>query len=385
MAIDFPGPPLTVGQKHPTTPVEGVPTYTWDGEKWITGISSTSGVFVAKAGDTMTGALVLPADPTAALEAATKQYVDGAAGGGFNYAINGDMYVAQRATSFSNVASGTYTLDRYFTSFDGSVGTYTISQTPLAANELANFGVCLRWNQTGSGGSSFRRLLQLVEDITKFANKTMTISFYAKGAANFTMSVSLDRQFGLGGSPSASDVATLVGNNTFAVTTTWQRFQAVFNIGSIAGKTLGTTPNTSGVRIRLDVPPAAAFDLYMTGVKLEEGSVATPFIPPDRALEMHRCMRYYERTDNEAASQSIFAINNGCNPIWDWLYQVTKRATPTVSYFGSYTPNNTTNSFSIQPARSHAGIFQSQTGALVCYWFMNANSGWIADAEMPIY
>ena len=31
---------------------------------------------VAKSGDTMTGALVLPADPAAALEAATKQYVD---------------------------------------------------------------------------------------------------------------------------------------------------------------------------------------------------------------------------------------------------------------------------------------------------------------------
>ena len=33
---------------------------------------------VAKAGDTMTGALVLPADPTLALQAATKQYVDNA-------------------------------------------------------------------------------------------------------------------------------------------------------------------------------------------------------------------------------------------------------------------------------------------------------------------
>jgi hypothetical protein len=79
MAIDFPASP-TVGQKHPTTPIEGIPQYTYDGEKWITGISNTSGVFVAKAGDTMTGALVLPADPTAALEAATKQYVDSGVG-----------------------------------------------------------------------------------------------------------------------------------------------------------------------------------------------------------------------------------------------------------------------------------------------------------------
>jgi hypothetical protein len=75
MAIDFPIPSV-IGQKHPVTPIEGVPTYTWDGEKWITGLTSGS-AFVAKAGDTMTGPLVLPADPTVALQAATKQYVDG--------------------------------------------------------------------------------------------------------------------------------------------------------------------------------------------------------------------------------------------------------------------------------------------------------------------
>jgi len=44
MAIDFPASP-TVGQKHPTTPVEGVPTYTWDGEKWTAGINNTGSVF----------------------------------------------------------------------------------------------------------------------------------------------------------------------------------------------------------------------------------------------------------------------------------------------------------------------------------------------------
>jgi hypothetical protein len=44
MAIDFPASP-TVGQIHPTTPVAGVPTYTWDGEKWTAGINNTGSVF----------------------------------------------------------------------------------------------------------------------------------------------------------------------------------------------------------------------------------------------------------------------------------------------------------------------------------------------------
>ena len=34
MAIDFPALP-TVGQRHPASPIAGVPTYIWDGEKWV--------------------------------------------------------------------------------------------------------------------------------------------------------------------------------------------------------------------------------------------------------------------------------------------------------------------------------------------------------------
>jgi len=36
LALNFPSSP-TVGDKYPSTPVVGVPQYTWDGEKWTTG------------------------------------------------------------------------------------------------------------------------------------------------------------------------------------------------------------------------------------------------------------------------------------------------------------------------------------------------------------
>lgn len=49
-------------------------TYTFNGDMWKSGGSAVN--YVLKAGDTMTGALVLPADPVAPLEAVTKQYVD---------------------------------------------------------------------------------------------------------------------------------------------------------------------------------------------------------------------------------------------------------------------------------------------------------------------
>lgn len=52
----------------------------------ITGLVDS--VYINTAGDTMTGALVLAADPTAALEAATKQYVDSVAAGGLSGVIS---------------------------------------------------------------------------------------------------------------------------------------------------------------------------------------------------------------------------------------------------------------------------------------------------------
>jgi hypothetical protein len=49
--------------------------YRWDGEKWISA-SAVKDSYVIKSGDTMTGPLVLPGDPTTALQAVTKQYSD---------------------------------------------------------------------------------------------------------------------------------------------------------------------------------------------------------------------------------------------------------------------------------------------------------------------
>ena len=42
MSLDFPSTPA-VGDKYPSTPVEGIPTYTWDGEKWTVEHNSPAG------------------------------------------------------------------------------------------------------------------------------------------------------------------------------------------------------------------------------------------------------------------------------------------------------------------------------------------------------
>ena len=80
----------------------------------------------------------------------------------------------------------------------------------------------------------------------------------------------------------------------------------------------------------------AAAPCNIVGVKLELGSIATPFVPPDPATELAKCQRYYQRYyANEMpygfrVRDSYYVINMNI-PIM--------RATPAVRYhwrFGSY-------------------------------------------------
>jgi len=75
MALDFPNAP-TIGEKYPVTIEAGVPQYQWDGVAWMAAETPQELTYVKRAGDTMTGALTLPGNPTGPLEAATKQMVD---------------------------------------------------------------------------------------------------------------------------------------------------------------------------------------------------------------------------------------------------------------------------------------------------------------------
>jgi len=216
-----------------------------------------------------------------------------------NKIINGNFDIWQRGTSFSipSTPGLTYTADRWAAGFDGTGATRTISQEPFTLgqtdvpNEPTNF---LRWSQTVAGtGATYNTLAQRIENVRTCANKTITVSFYAKAAASTTVSVDAIQFFGTGGTPSPSVGAT---GSTITVSTTWQKYIVTFSIPSISGKTLGTANTPYGdhfLQLNFNLPINSTFTFDLAQVQLEEGFQATQFEQRPIAAELSLCQRYY--------------------------------------------------------------------------------------------
>jgi hypothetical protein len=249
-----------------------------------------------------------------------------------NAIINGNFDIWQRGTSFSVTAPGTYTADRWNVFFDGTGATRTISRQNFTVGQTDVPGepaYFLRFAQSVAGsGSATNRLDQRIEDSRTFAGQQITISFWAKAAANTTMpSIVLQQFFGTGGSPSVG-TNTTAGTN-LALTTTWQKFSYQVNIPSISGKTLGTDGNHSLVPL-FNMPINTTFTIDIAQVQVEPGPVATPFERRPIGTELALCQRYFWNHTPSAISHTSFEY--GGTSYINIPFGLTMRATPTIAY-----------------------------------------------------
>jgi hypothetical protein len=207
---------------------------------------------------------------------------------GKNKIINGDFSIWQRGTTFNAAGSGNYFADRWTCYIAGGTNnitqqTFTPGTAPVAGYEGQYF---LRWTNTSAAAGL--SLSQRIEDVRKFAGQTITVSFWVKANASLNTSVSIYQQFGSGGSSAVSQIS-----DNIAVTTSWTRVFASFNVASIAGKTIGTN-NYFQVDFNL---PNQTFTFDIWGVQVEAGSVATAFQTATGTIqgELAACQRYYFR------------------------------------------------------------------------------------------
>ena len=259
-----------------------------------------------------------------------------------NYLINGNFDVWQRANS--QTTSGYGSDDRWRNGNAGSTKTHSLVACTDTERALFNASYFSRTVVSSVAGVNNQVLKeQYIEDVTRLAGKTVTLSFWAKANSNKNIGVNIAQVFGTGGSPSNIVYGT---TQIVALTSTWQKKSITVTIPSIVGKTLGTNgAYTSFTALQFYFDQGSAtigsvlgqqsgtFDIAQ--VQLEEGSFATPFEQRPVVLELSLCQRYYERVKSQPIPGAA-GIYDGNQTIAMFVFKVLKRVVPSVSSVGPH-------------------------------------------------
>ena len=255
-----------------------------------------------------------------------------------NPILNSSFQIWQRGTSTSGGASGgNFCADRWNAYNTGSV---TFSQVATGdTTNVPTIQYAARVQRTAANtGTGVIILNQNVETVNTipFAGKTVTMSFYARKGANYSMASSnLLSQLSTGTRTDQSYITTgytgevtLISQNA-VLTTTWQRFTYTATIAS----------NVTEMSMQFRFTPvgtAGAADYFeVTGVQLDVGSVALPFRTYAATIqgELAACQRYYQRK-NSVGNGTIFGMGqcqNTTNAYYSIPTPVVFRAAPSVA------------------------------------------------------
>ena len=226
-----------------------------------------------------------------------------------NYIINGNFDVWQykdAGLTYPQTSSAYGSDDRYKNIHNGSTKIHSQVATTDTERALFNASFFSRTVVTSvAGANNYVIKQQPIENVTKLAGKTVTLSFLAKADSNKNIAIEFSQYFGTGGTPSATLEG--IGSQIVSLTSTWQKKTITLTIPNIVGKTLGTdgvhttalwliiwfdAGSTYNTRSASLGQQNGTFDIAQ--VQLEEGSVATPFENRPYGLELSLCQRYYQ-------------------------------------------------------------------------------------------
>jgi hypothetical protein len=236
---------------------------------------------------------------------------------GKNAIYNSGFDIAQRGTSFTGLNGAAYALDRWIPwSTTGGQSNYASQESAgnlsVTPNQVIRY--CIRYGRTaGTTNTGGRQLFQTLEtaDSVRFAGKTVTFSFYARAGANYSHTGNVLQFSVISGTGtdqvyySFTGAASVISLTSVTLTTSWQRFTATGTVATNATQ-LATTFLWS------PTGTAGAADFFeVTGVQLEEGSVATPYSRQNSTIqgELAACQRYYYRASGNSYS-GLASITN---------------------------------------------------------------------------
>ena len=289
-----------------------------------------------------------------------------------NKVINGGMVISQRngTSAVQLSASEQYIVDRFKndtgSNFDMKADASQSTDHPDGFSNSLKL-VCDGVSSAGTDGNGGIATFIEGQDVQDFGfgnsnAKAMTLSFYAKSAAqnaNHTYSVMV----GYSKDGTAARVKQL---KSFTVTASWQRFTMTFQPTGVAQSAGITNSNAYGIQIFFSLAAgsndlvseittwteaaalvgvtgqdnffdASGNELYITGVQLEVGSVATEFEHRSFGQELALCQRYLFKNINESGELGAnYGKAYSASELFASVrFPVGMRATPTVTAYGN--------------------------------------------------
>lgn len=322
-----------------------------------------------------------------------------------NRIINGAMTLDQRnAGSSASFTSAGYSLDRWVGAITVGSG-HTIQKSSTAPVGQSTSALITVGTGASPALGNVNRLYQVVEGYNiadlnwgTLSAATVTLSFWVRSSVTGTFSGAL-----YGGSPIQSYAFSYLIDDP----NVWETKSV-----TISGPTTGTwdSTNNAGVYVNFDLGSGDNFKttagawasstrigvtgatnlcetsgatFYITGVQLEEGTVATPFEHRPISVELSLCQRYYEKSFNadQAPTTGVAAgrikLHNMAAYAADTShtieFKITKRATPDMTAFAQSGTTPTFDNFGV----NGGNMFVSSASAGSVHY-----SHYIAESEL---
>lgn len=243
-----------------------------------------------------------------------------------NRVINGDMRIAQRATSATvtagttvpTVSTGYPCVDRFYV--------YSVGGNPTAAQVVGSGSVQNRLQITGAAGVTSIGAGTRIEknNCYDLAGNTVTLSVDIANSLLTTVTwkasyATTADTFGTIAAPTKTQIAT----GTFTVNSTVANYQAQISIPAAA---------TTGIEILFTVGAQISGTWTIGSVQLEKNAVATAFEYRPLQFEMALCYRYFELS--QPVTFRVFQNATFTAGVF-YSFKAEKRVSPTIVLSGT--------------------------------------------------
>ena len=355
-----------------------------------------------------------------------------------NLIINGDMKVAQRATSATTAVNGSYqTLDRW-RFYESTDGTYTTAQTALSLADQASTGgqthaldIQVTGADTSIASNQFAFVIQFIEaqncQHLKFGTSSavdLTLQFYVKSNLTGTTCGWISKE--------DSTFCQAPFEFTINSANTWEKKTVTIPANAVIQGSASAVANDNGAGIgvafalalgsdfdngtnltweaggasyctgnQINFMNSTDNDLFITGVQLEVGSTATEFEHLPFDVQESRCFRYMQTLAMTTNSIKVAAATSSSVAQIDFEYPNGEmRTSPTItlpsvgsssgttaflSAAGSYPSTIGTHSVSTTTeihARVSCASYDSLSAGNASLFYSNGSNTFKLDAEL---